>query len=606
MKLTFNIDKLENFVEENEKYFNSLIDFLSEKSLISPSIDEIVLTDDIDKDIFEYCKNRFKQPSLTRSREYKAIGKTIDFERSKKIFFDVNYVNCYSKFSTQIFLEQILEIFSEDIISIKYPTDVKFYPDTTFRELLKKLLFQWSCKVLCNKLKMHFEYEKATLHDDVKIYVDTFKRNVKKLHYTYQQETSIESFWIDYVTEFDKFIRRCLDVHFDNGNFNNSQEFSQVITPLLNEIILQSENIINDKEINIDLIEQQSHILLGICYISIPYKNSMHVKITESPKTLFKNNIIDTEPRIVAFIDILGFSSIIEEYDNDQTSNLLNDLHDTLEQAIKISIEAFNDPKIKSDLQDYLEYRMFSDCICISLPYIEFGNDFHIQFHSLSHVVKSYQFAMMQKGFFVRGGISIGSYFADKNMIFSGGLVNAYKIETSVKNPIIAIDQSILNRLFVGYKENTKDLFYDNLFVYQVNNSKVIFLNPFDILDNSNKYFDYLQNSLDEVMTDSDDDEFSKLTNSLLSLTKTFTNPIFEFAKSQLNTENINQAKNLVLNFVETQIEKYTTMLAVSREEKSKESIVSVIKKYEFLESLILWTKKENENFAIYNFENLE
>ncbi len=95
-----------------------------------------------------------------------------------------------------------------------------------------------------------------------------------------------------------------------------------------------------------------------------------------------------------------------------------NELHDSLEMAIKVSIENMTNQKAKTDLKEFLEYRMFSDCICLSLPYIEFGNDFHIQFQSISTIARAYQLAMMQKGFFVRGGISIGSFYADKNMIF--------------------------------------------------------------------------------------------------------------------------------------------------------------------------------------------
>jgi hypothetical protein len=606
VKLTYKIYKLQNFEQENSNYFDSLIGFLLDKKITSNTLEEIILSDNIDKEISEYCKDRFRQPTLTRSREYKAIGKTIDFEGKKKIFFDANFVNCYSKFSTQIFLEQILEVFSEDIINLKYPTDAKFYPDTTLTELLKKFIFQWACKVLCNKLKINFEYERDTLHADLNIYVNTFKRNVRKLHYRYQDDTNIETFWIDFITEFDKFIRRCLDVHFDNGSLDSAQEFNEVLRPLIDSIIYQSENIIDDKQVNIDLIKSYVESLLSICYISIPYNDSMYVRITESPKVLFKNTIVDTEPRIVAFLDILGFSSIIEEYDNDYTSNLLNDLHETLEQAVKVSIEAFTDPKIKSDLKDYLEYRMFSDCICISLPYIDFGNDFHIQFHSLAHVVKSYQFAMMQKGFFIRGGISMGSYFADKNMIFSGGLVNAYKIETSVKNPIIAIDDKILNRLSKNYKENTKSLFFDDLFVTHTYDPQILFLNPFDILDNSIKHFGYLQNALTKVSLDNDDDEFSKLTNSLLQLTKSFTDPIFEFAKTQMNESNINQSKNLILDYIVVQIEKHSCSLSQTTDEKEKDINKSIIKKHEFLKSLIEWTKLKNEYFSIYKFANSE
>ncbi|MBK8585696.1 MAG: hypothetical protein IPN88_09800 [Bacteroidetes bacterium] len=331
-----------------------------------------------------------------------------------------------------------------------------------------------------------------------------------------------------------------------------------------------------------------------MCSIDIPNESRMNVKIVDTPKNLFRNNIVDTEPRIVAFLDILGFSRIVEEYESDSQSNILNELHDTLEMAIKVSIEAVTDPKTKTDLKEYLEYRMFSDCICISLPFIEFGNDFHIQFHSLSAIVKSYQLAMMQKGFFVRGGISVGSFYSDKHMIFSGGLVSAYQLEQKTVYPVIAVDRKVLDRLKVNYTENAKGLFYENALIFSGSEPEKIFLNPFDLLDNSGKYLDFLQSTMENLIKESEsenEESFSVLTTSLLKLTNTITKPIYDYAKSQITPENMNAAKEKVLEHVNEQIEKYTEVVQNSEADlQEQKEAKKIIVKYEHLKSLIEWS----------------
>jgi hypothetical protein len=144
-------------------------------------------------------------------------------------------------------------------------------------------------------------------------------------------------------------------------------------------------------------------------------------------------------------------------------------------------------------------------------------------------------------------------------------------------------------------------LFFDDLFVSHINNPKIVFLNPFDILDNSIKHFDYLQNTIDEIAQHEEDDEFSNLTTSLMELTKSIANPIFEFAKSQMNQENINASKKHVLNYVTEEIIKHTNLLSQANieDEIQRSRIKSIIEKYEFLKSLIEWTKKENSDFSI-------
>ena len=101
----------------------------------------------------------------------------------------------------------------------------------------------------------------------------------------------------------------------------------------------QTQNLLDDKIINLDLVKDLFKKILEKCYVKVWEKNSINLEVTETPKRIFRTSIIDTEPRLVAFIDILGFKEIIEEYDSNEFSNILRDLHDALEMAIKISIE---------------------------------------------------------------------------------------------------------------------------------------------------------------------------------------------------------------------------------------------------------------------------
>ena len=606
--IVYKIYRYSKFEEVHTNYFNSLLEIVRQQNFLSPSIDEIIITDEIESEIESYCKNRFRQPNLTRTREFKGIAKTVDFEGKKKIFFDAENVNGLIKYAPQIFFEQLIEVYAEDLVSLNYKVPNQFSLDTPLSEIIKMYFSQWATKVVANVAEKLLAIPHEKIHTDVKMFVDAFKRNMRRLHYKFQEDVSLDEFWIKAITEVDFFVRRCFDVKFDDGSFNNLQEFSEIIPPLLSEIQIQTQNLLQKKEIDFTVMREKVKEILNKCSIDVPYESRMNVKVMETPKKLFRNNIVDTEPRIVAFLDILGFSAIIEEYDSDNQSNILNELHDTLEMAIKISIENMKDQKAKTDLKEYLEYRMFSDCICISLPFIEFGNDFHIQFHSLATIVKSYQLAMMQKGFFVRGGISVGSFYSDKHMIFSGGLVSAYKLEQKTVYPVIAIEKKVIERLKVNFAENSKGLFYENILLHSDNEPEKIFLNPFDLLDNSIKYFDYLQSTMDNLIKENEadkDDSLSGLTTSFLKLTNTFTKPIFDYAKSQMTPENMNAAKEKVLEYVNEQLEKYSAVFlkAEADSEEYKEA-KKIVVKYEHLKALTEWSmgKADSALFKYYQF----
>jgi len=607
--IVFKIYNDPTFKEIHNEYFTSLLNTLRQHDLLSSSLDEIVITDDIDGEIERYCLNRFRQPNLTRSREYKALAKTIDFDGKKKVFFDATYVNCFEPYASQIFFDQLIDIKAEDSISLKHKVDRSFTFDTSLEDIVKIHFHGWAAKIEASKIASTLAFPRDKIYDDVRIFVDSFKRNIKKLHYNYQQDLSLEEFWIQTVRETDFFIHRCLDVHFDGGSFSELQEFDVIVPVLLKELEAQHGSLMQGNEVEFELIHNQIRELLLKCSVNVKYEDRMSVKITQSPKNLFKTTLVDTEPRIVAFIDILGFSSIIAEYDSDDESNILNELHETLETAIKVSIENMTDVKVRTEMSEHLEYRMFSDCICLSLPYIEFGNDFHIQFKSIATIATSYQLMMMQKGFFVRGGISMGSFFSDKNMIFSGGLVKAYKLEQIAVYPIIVVDDAIIQRLSSDFQKNAKNLFLERILILSNTRPEVVFLNPFDSLDNSLANFDYIQSSMNGLINENqldEDDTLSKLSNSLISAMNTLSQPIFDYAKSQMSPETMNAVKEHILEHICDQILRHEKIAQESKKASQEEEVARrIIKKYEHMKTLTDWSlRKDNTSqFTHYRFK---
>ncbi len=110
----------------------------------------------------------------------------------------------------------------------------------------------------------------------------------------------------------------------------------------------------------------------------------------------------------------------------------------------------------------------------------------------------------------------------------------------------------MIERIKLNFTENAMGLFYEGTLLFSKSEPEKIFLNPFDFLDNSMKYFDYLQSTIDNVIKsneENEDDVLSGLTTSLLKLTNSFTKPIFDYAKSQITPEQMNAAKEKVLEF---------------------------------------------------------
>lgn len=169
--------------------------------------------------------------------------------------------------------------------------------------------------------------------------------------------------------------------------------------------------------------------------------------------------------KIVAFVDILGFSEIIRKFDNGELPEILEELQEAITPAIRLmkmpskggSVPDFAPPSTFWLWKQCLDTRLFSDCLCAAAPLEYNGFDFFAQFQFMYMYLMSYQELLMGRGFFTRGAITIGSHYADDNMIFSGGLVETYGLETKSANfPRIILSEKIKVEL-AKYKESQQE-----------------------------------------------------------------------------------------------------------------------------------------------------
>jgi len=190
--------------------------------------------------------------------------------------------------------------------------------------------------------------------------------------------------------------------------------------------------------------------------------------------------------------------------------SVLQDIQETFAETISmLKNEYFQ----KNDLLNHLKYQMFSDNISISLPYFNNQSDFVTNFNLISIFIRGFQFSMMSKGFFIRGGLSIGSYYSDENMIFSQGLVNAYELETKkAVYPRVLVDKIIIDKF---EKYEIKELKAVGINKYLLNDWEgMIFLNPFNLTTNLVSQF---EEANDMIKLD-DNDELSVMLKNTVDL----------------------------------------------------------------------------------------
>ncbi|VVO86038.1 hypothetical protein PS874_01926 [Pseudomonas fluorescens] len=131
---------------------------------------------------------------------------------------------------------------------------------------------------------------------------------------------------------------------------------------------------------------------------------------------------------LVAFIDILGFSSMVEEDSKGKPPKFL-----------PIFLEVFEEVA-DSAAGSGCDVKMFSDSIIVEAKLTP-GNVV-----GLLSIAASMQKLFLKRNILVRGGIAFGKHFSSERVTFSQALINAYHLESKVaKFPRIVINDDVLN-----------------------------------------------------------------------------------------------------------------------------------------------------------------
>jgi len=134
---------------------------------------------------------------------------------------------------------------------------------------------------------------------------------------------------------------------------------------------------------------------------------------------------IKYEDKIVAFIDVLGFSNLV-----------YSDKLEPISDYYNMILTDFKAAASKKEL----EFIMISDSIVLHAPQSKDS------FFAILKVLCSLQHKLLLKGILIRGAISFGQLYVNEtdNIIVGTGLINAYNLEKKAIYPRIIIDRKII------------------------------------------------------------------------------------------------------------------------------------------------------------------
>jgi hypothetical protein len=569
--------------------FYGFINELIEVDWWHDSVKRVIITDDFQNEVYKQAELWNVNTKITESRDAVVVSKVLfnrDFEKSENIIFiEFNglFTNIYAL--KEMFFKQVISVGIRDLIPIEF-RKVNYSPQAlTLDAYITSSVVEWvityfatsQTKELCENVNL------INNHND---FFTEFKRSLKRELYNYQSTRDISLFWNKYNSRLYNLFTRILENKTNDNKLLVTGESGKLIYSIINEIEGIAVELVENQDLNIyglkDKIKQLSSFY-GV-HLERETDKNFYIRLSENPKNYFKD-IVDTEPRIVCFLDILGFSELINQYDNSLTSTVLQDIQESFSLAEKFLLQ--NNNIENSDVFENLEYQTFSDNICISIPYFNNADDFLFNFHLITLYTRGLQMVMMSKGFFVRGGISIGSYYSDNNIIFSKGLVNAYKLEsTKAVYPRIIIDKEIVGKI-LGYNSNEVEHYgFDKSIILDWEYNA--FLNPIGVLKSSLKLFKSL---FDEIHNDEDadnDDELSKL---FMQIKKSNKDLLDQFESFSIDGEVQN------IDLIKEYIEKYLS------ENIGNERAYS---KYLWIKELFKWLENDgSEKLRFYYFSEI-
>ena len=208
------------------------------------------------------------------------------------------------------------------------------------------------------------------------------------------------------------------------------------------------------------------------------------------------------EERAVAFIDVLGFKSVVNKAESDKKRlaeledliNILSTSVPTLDGSISQSVPPELIPK----------HIYISDCIILSAPLTSEKMKSYNGLSILVMRVIQLSHILLNKGYLLRGGISIGNVWHTKSNIVGVAYQEAYSIEQKVLVPCVELSSTAMNHWNnTEGSSNKMCLYYKNKYI--VNG-----LHEYYIQDKSHgaaeiafeKYFQIVNKNIEEATSE--------------------------------------------------------------------------------------------------------
>lgn len=138
------------------------------------------------------------------------------------------------------------------------------------------------------------------------------------------------------------------------------------------------------------------------------------------------------DTRIVAFIDILGFSASVKKSNTDDSE------FERIKATLKELNDFFRKPIQNEELRVDTKIIQASDSLIISRRIDELGG--------VNAMINDCSFAihlLIQKGYLCRGAIKIGNLYHDEEIMFGSAYIDAYLTESKEKYPIIKFSHDL-------------------------------------------------------------------------------------------------------------------------------------------------------------------
>ena len=182
--------------------------------------------------------------------------------------------------------------------------------------------------------------------------------------------------------------------------------------------------------------------------------------------------------RYIVFIDILGFKDIVNKSNNDnkKAEEILENLK-CIERIKKENDEIFELTSINRRVT------IFSDSIIISYPLLHSESGC---FLSLVLDIIYITIELLDKGVYIRGGMTYGKLYHENNICFGPAMVEVYSLEQEAIYPRIIIDKKTIEKALESPGLDRYPITFEEI------------KNLIKIEDNI-YYIDFLSNALDEI-----------------------------------------------------------------------------------------------------------